>query len=66
MSAPRITKVDAEGRTAIVLHFSDGSTIELLPVQASSTAPDLDIQQAVLVALRALLRRARGGEEPET
>jgi hypothetical protein len=65
MDAPRITKVEAEGRSAIVLHFSDGSTIEMVPVQGSGTGPDPDIQQVVLVALRGLLRRAGGARDPE-
>lgn len=66
MPAPRITNVEAQDRTAVVLHFSDGSVIEMVPVQTSGNAPALDVQQAVLVALRDLLRRARSGGERET
>lgn len=65
MQAPRITKVEAQDRTAVVLHLADGSAIEMVPVQTSGSAPDLDVQQTVLVALRDLLRRARRGGEGE-
>ena len=65
MQAPRITKVEAQDRTGVVLHLSDGSAIEMVPVQTSGSAPDLDVQQTVLVVLRDLLRRARSGGEDE-
>jgi len=65
MDAPRITKIEAEGRSAIVLHFSDGSTIEMVPVEGSGAGPDPDVQQIVLVALRGLLRRAASARDPE-
>jgi len=65
MDAPRITRVEAEGGSAVVLHFSDGSTIEMVPVEGSGAGPDPGIQQVVLVALRGLLRRAASARDPE-
>ena len=65
MHSPRITKVEAQHRTAIVLHLSDGSAIEMVPVQTSGSAPDLDVQHTVLIALRDLLRGAGSGGNRE-
>ena len=65
MKSPRITKVEAHHQTDIILHLSDGSVIEVVPVQASGSVSGVDLQQTVLVALRDLLRRARSGEERE-
>ena len=66
MRSPRITNVEALHHSAILLYFSDGSVIEVVPVQTSGNAADLDTQQTVLVAIRDPLRRAgaRGASEP--
>ncbi len=66
MVSSRITKIEARHRSSIELHLSDGTIIELVPVQTSGDTRDLDIQQTALVVLQDLLRRARrdGAGEP--
>lgn len=61
MEPPRIMKVEAQYGTGIILYLSDDSVIEIVPVQRSGDFPDPDVRQAVLVALRDLLRRAGSG-----
>jgi len=46
MQPPKIAKVEAHHRTAILLHFTDGSVIELVAI-----GQELEAQQVVLVAL---------------
>jgi len=57
MQPPKIAKVEAHHRTAILLHFTDGSVIELVAI-----GQELEAQQVVLIALWDLLRRAEGAE----
>jgi hypothetical protein len=64
MHSLRITKIEAHHSTGMLLHFPDGSVIEVVPVQVSGFKKLLDAQQTALVALWDLLRRSgRSGEQ---
>jgi hypothetical protein len=58
--SPRIADVQARGRSGILVYFSDGSVVEIVPIPAmiAGFREPFDLQQAVLRALRDLLQRA--------